>query len=186
MWQKSVSFHLTWNEAEELLTSGCSSCWKFIWVYRETGQVHEEIHAELLNASEAPLPLKVWDSGCWWSEECSWSIAMPCFLILPCISAVGHWWRQVTALPCTAFPSLEPVRELWGVLVKLGWVSCCVQPASTGHYARKYSKSCIAPSGDKFKFSLGSRQTWTDYLWASCKIQLAFLNWSIGCLRKIE
>lgn len=102
------------------------------------------------------------------------------------VTAVGYWWRQVTALPSTAFPPLVPMKEPWGLFVKLRWLSCCVQPACTGHYARKYFKSCVVPSGDRFKFSLGSRQTWTDYLWVSYKIQLAFLNWSIACLRKIE
>lgn len=176
----------TWSEAEELLAAGWSSFWKFIWVYGETVQVHgKEIHAELSNTSEEPLPLNIWGSGCWW-EKYFWSVVVPCVLILPYISAVGHWRRQFTTVPSTGFPPLEPVREPQGLSVKLGQVSWCVQPACTGHYAKKYFKSCIALSGHRFKFSLGSRQMWTDYLQVSYKIQLPLINWFITYLRKIE
>lgn len=147
------------------------------------------MHEDLVNTSKAPqvpLLLEVWASGCRWSGQCSWSVSMPCFRALPYISVVAQWWREVTTLPCATFPFLDPVRELWGLLVELGSMNCCVQPAHTGHYAWKYFKSYVTPSGDRFKFSLGSRQTWAGYLWARYKMQLAFLNWSIARLGKIE
>lgn len=145
------------------------------------------MHTDLVNTSKAPqTPLLLWVSGCWWSGECSWSVSMPWFRTLPYITAVVHWWRQVITLPCAIFPFLDPVRELWGLLGKLGCVSCCVQPAHTGHYAGKYFKSYVTPSGERLKFSFGSRQTWTCYLWARYKMQLAFLNWSIARLGEIE